>query len=91
MVWLRLWTFQHILAIVTLDSELKRWEDLFLRRLGFSSKPNPVSPIPPVPSILWRIFNQRMRASVQKKKPDLCFVKEFNVPGSVQSVPCKVS
>nr|P09534.1 RecName: Full=Protein DVR-1; AltName: Full=Vegetal hemisphere VG1 protein; Short=VG-1; Flags: Precursor [Xenopus laevis]AAA49727.1 transforming growth factor-beta precursor [Xenopus laevis] len=82
MVWLRLWAFLHILAIVTLDPELKRREELFLRSLGFSSKPNPVSP-PPVPSILWRIFNQRMGSSIQKKKPDLCFVEEFNVPGSV--------
>nr|AOT85836.1 vg1-e1.L [Xenopus laevis] len=82
MMWLRLWAFLHILAIVTLDSELKRREELFLRSLGFSSKPNPVSP-PPVPSILWRIFNQRMGSSSQKKKPDLCFVEEFNVPGSV--------
>ncbi|XP_075046937.1 protein DVR-1-like [Mixophyes fleayi] len=82
MLWLRLGILLSVFVPVTMDSEIKRREDLFLRSLGFSSKPNPVSP-PLIPSILWEIYKRRMSSSAQKKKPDLCFVKEFNVPGSV--------
>ncbi|KAM4807857.1 protein DVR-1-like [Rhinophrynus dorsalis] len=82
MLWLRLVQLICVLVPVTLDQEFKRREELFLRSLGLSSKPNPVSP-PAVPSILWKIFSQRMGSAAQKKKPDLCFVDEFNVPGSV--------
>ncbi|XP_056374148.1 protein DVR-1-like [Hyla sarda] len=64
------------------DSEMRLREELFLRSLGFPAKPNPVSP-PPIPSILWKIYNQRMGNTAPKKKQDLCFVEEFNVPGSI--------
>ncbi|MEE6487864.1 hypothetical protein FKM82_015063 [Ascaphus truei] len=65
-----------------LGSDIKRQESLFLKSLGLSSRPNPMSPAP-VPSMLWKIFNQRMRNPSQNKKPDLCYVEEFNVPGNV--------
>ncbi|KAG8454933.1 hypothetical protein GDO86_001233 [Hymenochirus boettgeri] len=82
MLWLRAWSFLYVIVTVTLDPELKKHEEMFFKSLGLSSKPSPVSP-PPVPSVLWKIFNQMMGGSVAKKKPDLCFVEEFNVPGSV--------
>ncbi|KAM4709068.1 protein DVR-1-like [Discoglossus pictus] len=82
MLWLGLGVFLCVLVPVILDPELKRHEDQFLRSLGLSSKPDPVSP-PPVPPVLWKIFRQRMGNPSQKKKPDLCYVEEFNVPGSV--------
>ncbi|KAM5193761.1 protein DVR-1-like isoform 1-T1 [Mantella aurantiaca] len=82
MLWLRLWILCCLFVSVTMDSEMKLREDLLLRSMGFPFKPTPVSP-PPIPSILWKIYNQRMGPSAPKKKVDLCFIKEFNVPGSV--------
>ncbi|KAM9330629.1 protein DVR-1-like [Gastrophryne carolinensis] len=81
-MWLRLGILFAVFVPGTMDAELKLREALFLRSLGFSAKPNPVSP-PPIPSVLWKIYKQRMGPSAPKKKADLCFVEEFNVPGSV--------
>ncbi|KAM3936515.1 protein DVR-1-like [Leptodactylus fuscus] len=65
-----------------MDSELMHSEKMFLRGLGLHAKPNPVSP-PPVPAIMWKLYEQRMGRTSPKKKQDLCFVEEFNVPGSI--------
>ncbi|XP_072263173.1 protein DVR-1-like [Pyxicephalus adspersus] len=67
---------------VTTDSEESVVENLFLNSLGFTSKPNPVSP-PSVPPAIWKIYNQRMGPSETEEIADFCFVEEFNVSGSV--------
>ncbi|XP_075707268.1 protein DVR-1-like [Rhinoderma darwinii] len=82
MLWLTLGVFLAGFVPLIADSEMRRREELFLRSLGFPAKPSPVSP-PPIPSILWKIYNQRMGNTAPKKKQDLCFVEEFNVSGSV--------
>ncbi|XP_053556661.1 protein DVR-1-like [Bombina bombina] len=82
MMWLMLDIFLCVLVPVTLDAEFKRREDLFLKNLGLSSKPDPVSP-PSVPPILWKIFKERMGNPSQKKKHNLCYVDEFKIPGNI--------
>ncbi|XP_077108850.1 protein DVR-1-like [Ranitomeya variabilis] len=85
MQWLTLGVFLSVVVPLIMDSEMSLTEEMFLRSLGFPAKPNPVSP-PPIPSILWKIFNRRMDSSAHKKKQDLCFLEEFNVPGSTVRV-----
>ncbi|KAG8594850.1 hypothetical protein GDO81_001340 [Engystomops pustulosus] len=82
MLWLTLGGFLSVLVLISTDTEMRLREELFLRSLGFPAKPNPVSP-PAIPSVLWKIYNQRMGSMTPKKNQDLCFVEEFNVPGSV--------
>ncbi|XP_053321705.1 protein DVR-1-like [Spea bombifrons] len=81
MLWLMVAMALFVLVPVSLNSIILKQEDIFLRNLGLSSKPNPVSP-PPIPPILWKIFNQRLGIGRHKKKPNMCFVEELNVPGS---------
>nr|AAG09784.1 Vg1 [Eleutherodactylus cystignathoides] len=64
------------------DSDFRHREDYVLIKLGHPDRPNPVSP-PPVPPVLWKIYNQRMGSKAPKKNQDLCYVEEFNVPGSI--------
>ncbi|XP_073507619.1 protein DVR-1-like [Phyllobates terribilis] len=85
MLWLTVGLFLAVVVPLITDSEIRHTEELFLRSLGFPAKPNPVSP-PPIPSILWKIFNRRMNSSAPKRKPDLCFLEEFHVPGSIVRV-----
>ncbi|XP_040176879.1 protein DVR-1-like [Rana temporaria] len=82
MLWLRLWVLLCLFLSVTMDSEMEHRELMLLRNLGLPFRPKPVSP-PPVPSILWKLFNQRMGPSAAKKNANLCFVEDFNVPGSI--------
>ncbi|XP_040275729.1 protein DVR-1-like [Bufo bufo] len=82
MLLLTLGVFLSAVVPLIADSDMKRTEELFLRSLGFQAKPNPVAP-PPIPPVLWKIYNQRMGSTAPKKKQDLCFVEEFNVPGNI--------
>ncbi|XP_074019981.1 embryonic growth/differentiation factor 1 [Numenius arquata] len=68
---------------LVLGTELSLQESLLLKSLGLSTKPSPKTPVP-VPSVLWRIFQQRkMLPSMNKDLGDACRVEEFNVPGNI--------
>ncbi|XP_029469922.1 embryonic growth/differentiation factor 1 [Rhinatrema bivittatum] len=71
-----------VLVAVVSGSLIKQQESLFLRMLGLSSRPNPVSPAP-VPSVLWKIYKQVASLPPEKRRMDLCHVEEFQVPGNI--------
>ncbi|XP_068020898.1 embryonic growth/differentiation factor 1 [Melanerpes formicivorus] len=71
------------LLSLVLGSELSLQESLLLKSLGLSAKPSPRAPIP-VPSVLWRIFEQRRTLpAADGAAEDGCSVEEFNVPGNI--------
>ncbi|XP_030074679.1 embryonic growth/differentiation factor 1 [Microcaecilia unicolor] len=63
-------------------SLIKQQESLFLKSLGLSSRPNPVSPAP-VPSLLWKIYNRMASLPPEKRRLGLCHVEELQVPGNI--------
>lgn len=80
-------TFRAALAwallSLVLGTELSLQESLLLKSLGLSAKPSPKAPIP-VPSVLWRIFEQRRTLpAAERAAEDGCRVEEFNVPGNI--------
>nr|XP_033809860.1 embryonic growth/differentiation factor 1 [Geotrypetes seraphini] len=70
-----------VLVSLVNGSLIKQQESLFLKSLGLSSRPNPVSPAP-VPSLLWKIYNRMASLSPEKRRMELCHVAEFQVPGN---------
>ena len=61
---------------------LKLQESLFLKSLGLSSRPNPVSPAP-VPSVLWKIFKNKANLPPENRRAALCRVEELDVDGNI--------
>lgn len=61
---------------------LKLQESLFLRSLGLSSRPNPVSPAP-VPPVLWKIFKNKANLPPENRRAALCRVEELDVNGNI--------
>ncbi|KAG9486462.1 protein DVR-1-like [Eleutherodactylus coqui] len=81
MWWVTLGGF--LVLLVPADTDTKLWHmEEFSIKLIHPANPVPVSP-PPVPSVLWKIYNQRMGSKAPKKNQELCFMKELNVPGNI--------
>uniref|UniRef100_A0A8C8RWF9 TGF-beta family profile domain-containing protein n=1 Tax=Pelusios castaneus TaxID=367368 RepID=A0A8C8RWF9_9SAUR len=71
------------LVSTTLGVAVSPQERLLLKALGLSTKPSPTFPAP-VPSVLWKIFQQRTDPATPANEQDrACRVEEFHVPGNI--------